>query len=519
MLAKVLPTRRVVSQPITLDYLRCSPKITEFFPAHFSTKHFRDIRVDRPQVVKNLTEYNQMLNAPAKVMQNIKLLLNENNFAVITGQQPGLFTGPLFTIYKALSAIIISKRLSNGRHQFVPIFWNASEDHDLREMNHIYVMKDNEPLRIDCPLRGEGSASEVELDQEKIGQTISRIKELAPNTEFKDSILEKIQNLSNQSKNLGDFFSRTMLNLLGEYGLILIEPKYLRKMMIPLFKRMIDNPTKCSKILNETGARLKELGYSPSIHKSPNLCNFFVGRKRIVYEGDFQAGDHAYSRKELLHLLEKNPLSFSANAVTRPITQDYILPTYAYVAGPSEIAYFTQLRQIYREFGVEMPVIYPRFGATVIENKVLMVLRKYNLKIFDLKSPGVLVKRLVAREIKPLFNSSRKRFQDTFGDIEETALEINGSLVDSCRASLGRVLKEMGALEDKLTRSLKRQNLIVEKQVYKAANNIFPENELQERKINLLEYLIKFGPDFLGGVYREFLKSDYGEHRLIKLPS
>ena len=518
MLATVLPTRQVISQPITLDYLCRSHKITEFFPTHFRTKNFRDMRVDRPQVVKNLTEYNQMLNAPAKVMQNIKLLGSDNNFAVITGQQPGLFTGPLFTIYKAFSTIIISKRLSNSRHQFVPIFWNASEDHDLREMNYIYVMKDNRPLRIGCPLRGEGSASEVGLDQEKIGQAISRISQAVPNTEFKDSILEKIQSLSNQSKNLGDFFSRIMLYLLGEYGLILIEPKYLRKMMIPLFKRMIDNPTKCSKILNETGARLKELGYSPSIHKSPNLCNFFVGRKRIVYEGDFQAGDHAYSRKELLHLLEKNPLSFSANAVTRPITQDYVLPTYAYVAGPSEIAYFAQLRQIYREFGVEMPVIYPRFGATVIENKVLMVLRKYGLKIFDLKSPQVLIKRLVAREIKPVFNSSRKRLQEIFGDIEETALKINGNLGDSCQASLGRVLKEMGALEDKLTRSLKKQNIIVERQVYKASNNIFPANELQERKINLLEYLIKFGPDFLGSVYGEFLKSDYGEHRLIKLP-
>ncbi|MFQ5836195.1 MAG: bacillithiol biosynthesis cysteine-adding enzyme BshC, partial [bacterium] len=519
MLAKILPTRQVISQPITLDYLRCSPKISEFFPAHFRTKNFRDIRVDRPQIAKNLTEYNQTLNAPAKVMENIKLLRSDNNFAVITGQQPGLFTGPLFTIYKAFSAIIISKRLSNSRYQFVPIFWNASEDHDLREMNHIYVMKDNKPLRIDCPLRGKGSASEVELDQEKIGQAISRISQALPDTEFKDSILEKFQSLSSESKNLGDFFSRIMLYLLGEYGLILIEPKYLRKPMIPLFKRMIDNPAKCSKILNETGARLKELGYSPPIHKSPNLCNFFVERKKVIYDGDFQVGDHTYSRKELLHLLEKDPFSFSANAVTRPITQDYILPTYAYVAGPSEITYFAQLSQIYREFGMEMPVIYPRFGATVIENKVLMVLRKYDLKIFDLESPQALVKRLVAREIKPVFNSGRKRLQEIFRDIEETALKINGSLGDSCQVSLGRVLKEMGALEDKLTRSLKRQNIIVERQVYKAANNVFPENELQERKINLLEYLIKFGPNFLSDVYREFLKSDYGEHRVIKLPS
>lgn len=518
MLAKVLPTRETISQPITLDYLRSSSKINQFFSAHFRTENFRDVRVDRSQVVENLTRYNQMLNAPAKVMQNIEILGSENNFAIITGQQPGLFTGPVFTIYKALSAIIISERLSNSRHQFVPLFWNASEDHDFGEMNHIHVMDGDELLRIDYPLREEGSVSEIKLDQEKIAEMILRINEATPNTEFKDSILEKIKNLSNQSKNLGDFFSRIMLNLLGEYGLILIEPKYLRKMMIPLFKKMIDNPARCSEILNETGARLKELGYSPSIHKKANLCNFFVERKNVIYEGNFRIGGHAYSRNRLLHLLEKSPLSFSANAVTRPITQDYVLPTYAYVAGPSEVAYLAQLKQIYREFGVQMPVIYPRFGATVIENKVLKVLDKYRLKIFDLRSPQPLLKRLAATKIKPVFNSSRKKLQDIFQDIEETALRINGSLVDSCQASQGRVLKEIGVLENKLTRSLKKQNVIVERQIQKAANNIFPENDLQERKINLLEYLIKFGHNFLGDIYGEFLKSDYGEHRLIKLP-
>ncbi len=278
---------------------------------------------------------------------------------------------------------------------------------------------------------------------------------------------------------------------------------------------MIENPTRCSKILNKVGDRLKKSGYHPPIHKNLNLCNFFLERKNVTYDKDFHVANNPYSSNELLDLLEKNPLSFSANVVTRPITQDYLFPTYAYVAGSSEIAYFSQLKEIYEEFMVEMPLIYPRFGATIVENKIWSILKKYNLGILDLRFPQSLTKKLAKIETTSLFNSGRNGISKIFSEIEKVITEIDATLKDASQASLRRMLREITLLEDKVVRNRKRQNIIVENQIKKAAHNIFPRGELQERKLNVLEYLMKFGQDFLKIVYDEFLKADYGEHRVI----
>jgi bacillithiol biosynthesis cysteine-adding enzyme BshC len=511
--AEITPSR------ITLDYLERYKRVSYFYPHHFRERKFRKVKIDREQVVKILRGYNRRIEAPQKVMENIEILLDEKTYTVVTGQQPGIFTGPLYTIYKAISAIIVANNHSDKKHPLIPIFWNASEDHDLSEIDHIYLMKENKPLRINYPISIRRSASEVRLDTQKIERMISRINEVTPDTEFKNSLLKNLQKLAERSRNLGEIFSRIMTFLLGEYGLILIEPKYLRKMMVPLFKKMIENPTRCSKILNRAGDRLKKSGYHPPIHKNSNLCNFFLERKNVTYDKDFHVANNTYSSNELLDLLEKNPLSFSANVVTRPIAQDYLFPTYAYVAGPSEIAYFSQLKEIYEEFIIEMPLIYPRFGATILENKVLSVLKKYNLEILDLRFPELLTKELARKKIDSLFGSARSKILEIFSPIEEAAIKIDQDLRDSSQASLSKALGAMDTLKDKVARKLKKQNTIMQSQIDKAAHNIFPLQDLQERKLNVLEYLIKFGPDFLKIVYDEFLKADYGEHRVISFQS
>ncbi|TET07762.1 bacillithiol biosynthesis BshC, partial [Candidatus Aerophobetes bacterium] len=135
MITESLPLAEIIPSRITLDYLKRYERVSHFYPHHFTERKFRKIGIDRGQVVKALREYNRRIEAPQKVMENIEMLLDENTYAVVTGQQPGIFTGSLYTIYKAISAIIVANNHSDKKHPLVPIFWNASEDNDTSEVD------------------------------------------------------------------------------------------------------------------------------------------------------------------------------------------------------------------------------------------------------------------------------------------------------------------------------------------------------------------------------------------------
>lgn len=515
-----LAPAHIISESTTLDYLANSDRLREFFPAHFTeSRPPRGSKIDRQRVVKYLKDYNEKMNAPSRVMESVDSLLDKDTYVVVSGQQPGIFGGPLYTIYKALSAIIISNRLSHGGRRFIPLFWNASEDHDLSEVNHIYLMEKNRPCRISYSIKGTPrSAFEVKLDLREIKKVLKKIEQIAPRSEFKEDILKNLDLLARQSENLGDFFSRLLLFFFGHQGLVLIEPRALRPLMIPLFRRMIKNPLRSTELVSRAAARLKKKGYSPRIHKIPHLCSFFLKRRKVTYNGKFLVGEKSFSSGELLEWLEENPFDFSSNVVTRPITQDYTLPTYAYVAGPSEIAYFAQLGEVYHEFGMEMPLIYPRFGATILENKVARIIKKYHLGISDLRSPAPQIKKLLKEELGPLFTCVKSDVSRALLPMIEAIGQIDETLGGTFQASKKRIFREIDSLEKGTVRSLKKHNSLMELQIYNAAENLFPLGDPQERKINFLEYLMKFGQSFLEGIHREFCSSDYGEHRIVTFP-
>ena len=517
-----IPIEFVTSEKITIDYLNRANYIKQVFPSHFREPNIRKFDINRPKIVDKLLDYNQKLNAPKPVLQNIRSLLQPETYAVMTGQQPSIFSGPLYTIYKAISAISICERLSNRKHSFVPIFWNASEDHDISEVNHITVFKQNEPFKIRYRCNSRSVAfSHIRLDKSEAKKILTIIGSVSPNSEFKTRLLKEIDGIIEESSTISDFFSRVMIYLLGDLGLVLIEPMCLRELMVPIFDKLIRKPTECTRILTETGSKLNKLGYSPKIHKKSNICNFFIlddegKRLRVTYDGKFQVANKNFSQRELLSLLDENPSRFSANAVTRPITQDFLFPTFAYVAGPNEIAYYGQLKGIYDFFSIEMPVIFPRFGATIVEKKVSKVLKKYDTKIHDLSNPEKLLKRLAKERIEDVLTSFRDETLTGMAEVTRRAEAIDETLIGPCSLARGRILKTIEDLEDKITSRLKQHDLITRQQIIKAYNNSFPYGDLQERNINVTEYLIKFGKRFLKIVYESFLNADYGEHKVIE---
>jgi len=517
-----LPYELVISEKITIDYLNYAKNLEQVFPKHFRKLSVRKFNIDRQKIVNKLLGYNQKLDAPKQVIQNIESLSQPETFAVITGQQPGVFSGSLYTVYKAISAIVMCERLSDEKYSLVPLFWNASEDHDLSEINHITVFRENEPFEIhyDCGLR-DVAFSHMSLDKAELKKMLTLVEDVSPNSEFKAPLLKEIDEIIYESSTIGDFFSRFMIYLLGEFGLIMIEPQILRDLMTPVFDRLIRRPTVCTQILNEAGSKLSKLGYSPKIHKKSNICNFFIlndegKRLRVSYNGKFRVANETFSQTELLRLLDDNPSRFSANAVTRPITQDLLFPTFAYVAGPNEIAYQAQLKGIYDFFSLEMPVIFPRFGATIVEKKISKVLRKYKAEIHELRNPEKLLKKLAREKIGDVFKSFKSEVLRGMIEVTRQAEFVDETLVGPCFQARGRILKTIEVLENKIASKLKEQHLVTRQQITKAYSNLFPCGDLQERQVNVLEYLIKFGEKFLGIVHENFSEANYGAHRVIK---
>ncbi len=517
----VLPHQFVISENVTIDYLDSANSLEQVFSKHFRAPSIREFDVDRQKLVNKLLSYNQKRDAPQQVIQNIDSLSQRETYAVMTGQQPGVFSGPLYTVYKAISAIVLCEKMSNRKHSFVPIFWNASEDHDLSEIDHVGIFRQNEPLEIRYNYRSRRVAfSHMTLDKSELKKMLEIIEDVSPDSEFKAPLLREIDEIIQRSSTISDFFSRFMLYLFGELGLILVEPQPLRDLLTPVFEKLIRDPTECTRILNEEGFRLERLGYSPKIHKKSDLCNFFVLNKEgkrlpVKYNGKFQITDKTYSETELIRLLYADPSKFSANAVTRPIIQDFLFPTFAYVAGPNEIAYQAQLRGIYDFFGLEMPVIFPRFGATIVEKKVSKIISKYEIGIPELREPEKVMKKLVKENIDDIFDSFRNEVSRGVGEVTRQAESIDETLIRSCFLARGRIFKTIDALEDKIAAKLKNQDSVMRQQVAKAHNNLFPYGDLQERKINVLEYLMKFGKGFLTVIEKKFSETDYGEHAVI----
>ncbi len=519
-----IPLELVVSNKITIDYTQYAEHVKEVFPTHFTKPKIRKFERSREEIVDKLLQYNRRICAPRKVIQNIESLSQPDTYAMTTGQQPGLFTGPLYTIYKAISAIVLCERLSDSKKTLVPIFWNASEDSDLSEINHITLFKQNTPFTVLYnPQPMDVAFSHLQLDKESARKMLSTIDLASPDSEFKMELMKMINRVIDLSTTVADFFSRLMVHIFGEFGLIMIEPDLLRCSMTPIFQKLIRQPLECTRLLSQTSAWLKSLGYPAKIHKKPDNCNFFIigdkgKRFQVTYKRStrrFQYGNESFSEREILKLLSTNPQAFSANAVIRPITQDFLFPTFGYVAGPNEIAYLAQLKGIYEFFSLEMPIIYPRFGATIVEKKILKVIAKHKAEITEFRNPEKLLKKLAGKKFV-VFNSLRQEVSKSMIRATKQAEAVNKSLVESIQIARTNILKTIETLDNKFASKIKENDLVTRQQIMKTSHNLFPNGNLQERQINVLEYLMKYGDRFLQTVYESFSKAKYGQHVVIE---
>jgi bacillithiol synthase len=498
-------------------------------------EHLEDVRVRyrtrREAVVAVLRRSHARLGASAVTLENLDRLTQPNTFVVIGGQQPGLLTGPLYTIYKAISIIKLAEALRRQfPYEFVPLFWNASDDHDWAEVNHAYLIDGEGHLqRLAYPLdpQFEGrSTGEIPLDRGAL-TVIQQLSAVLTGQGFAQEVENLVLETAEVSSTFGEWFSRLMLSLFHRYGLIVVEPGLpdLKRLAIPLFEQALEAPLTPSQLANEAGDALEERGYQRQIHKDPTLCSFFLrenGRREAVRyrRGAFHVGSQTYSGAELKCMLADSPERFSPNALLRPVMSEFLFPTAAFIGGAGELNYFAQTRRIYQYFDVPMPVPHLRLGCTLIEPSTTKILEKYDLPVLALRDPDRMLTEWVRTRAdiasRKLWQELREQVYRPFVDLKGAVRAIDPTLETSLEGTLNYMMFRLGRFEKKLVRHLKQAEYLTAMQLRQAAEALFPERGMQERRFNGVSYLSRYGMDFIETLV-EAVPESYGKHYMVEL--
>jgi len=519
----LIPTKLLPHLPPLIDdYFYEYGKVREFFNGDFreldafrcQTERVQSRHISREDLAAVLNEQNKSYGCGPQTLGHIEKIVRDQASAVVTGQQVGLFSGPLYTIYKALTAIKLSEQLNRCRLGcFVPIFWLASDDHDLAEIDHIALMNKNNRLEeVRCQMPSSEfkiPASNLILPSEII-DCIQQLKDLTLDSEFKAEIIDHLSEAYQPGRSFVEAFARWMTRLFKSHGLIFIDATHprLKELGSGVFYQEIAEESPSTRQATATSGRLRQAGYDTQIPLHEGILNIFYTeqeRHTIQWkEGTFAIkGTLLMSNKEeLLTLAREKPFLFSPNVLLRPIYQDALLPTVAYIGGQAEIAYFAQMKGVYERFRLPMPVIYPRKNVTIVEKKVDHVLRKYNLRIPDLWSNaagliGEITKKQIPDSVDQALRLVLDHLERDFESLKGEIMAFEPTLKDSIDLAKGKMNQQLKFMEKKILQAATRRNETAIQQLHKAINNLYPNQHLQERVFNIVPYLIKYGYAFM----------------------
>ncbi len=529
------------ARTLVTDYLNNFEAVAEFYngdyrsPDNFLTRASAIKERDLPlaQLVPLLKKQNQEFGCGLQTLEKIDWLLERRACAVVTGQQTGLFGGPLFTVYKALTAIKLAERLNRtceGCH--VPVFWLASDDHDFRETNHVQILdKSNQPAVLTYeshPAETKLPLSAIEIGDE-IRNLIQQLADMTHPSDFKQDVLAQLADAYAPGVTFPVAFGKWLMALLRPFGIIMIDASDSRIKALgkALFAKEISEGSPSSQAAVRASEVLLKQGYHNQVHLSGDFLNLFYAapeRESIARKGNtfvIKNSNESLTQSELLQRLQDTPEAFSPNVLLRPLYQDALLPTVAYVAGPSEGAYYAQMKGIYREFDMPMPIIFPRKSLTLLEGKIEKVLEKYNLQVADFWGDVEVLVTKIARANLPEDLESRIQnaalcVTENIHALEQVVADFDPTLADFVKNSSGRILGQIEGIEKKILQAYKKRDDVLRQQLYKASHSLYPRNQPQERQLNIVPYLFRHGFGFIDQLYEGMDISSF-DHQIIRI--
>ena len=450
---------------------------------------------------------------------------------VITGQQAGAFGGPLFTLLKALTAMKLAAQVSRDhRVAVVPVFWIDAEDHDWPEVNGCTVLDaELAPKTIklaDLPGAGHLPIARLALT-DQIAAALDALAAVLPESEFRDDIVSDLRKAYRPGAGMATAFGQWLEAVLGPHGLVVYDSSdpAAKPLARELFVQEVSQPGNTARIAARAGEALVAKGYHAQATLADGTVSLFhlnAERTPVRVDGN-QAfvGDREISLPDLIDDATKHPEHFSPNVLLRPLVQDTIFPTICYVAGPNELAYLGQLKEVYAHFGVPMPLMYQRATATLVDSATLRFLTKYELPLTALRAQDeATLNQLLQSQLPPTVEQSLSALAavltERMADVGAAVPQIDPTLEGAVNSTLGKLQHEVQALHNKVIQAAKRRDDTLRRQFQRAQALTFPQGHPQEREVGFVWFLNRYGPALVDRLLEE-LPLEMGHHWVLTI--
>jgi bacillithiol synthase len=524
-------------KPLVVDYAFDHVRVAPFFAGdprdplawREAIARTRSYPRERDAIADIIAAQQHHRGAPAEATAATARLRSPETVAVVTGQQAGLFGGPLFTLLKALTAVQLAERLKSEHSvPAVAIFWIDAEDHDWDEVKSCGVLDASLSRRTvaagDPPGAHVEPVARLRLDG-TIDAAIHELTVALPQTDFTESLLASIRAAYVPGAGMVDAFGRWIESLLGARGLVVFDSSdpAAKPFAAPVFAREIERAGRTARLAADAGATLEAQGYTAQVTPQPETVALFHlngGRQAVRIQGDaFQVGESIVARDALLEHVRRTPADFSPNVLLRPIVQDTLFPTVCYVAGPNELAYLGQLRGVYDNFDVPMPLMYQRATATLLDSNAVRFLTRHDISVEQLQAQDEsLLNQLLAAQLPPDVEAAMQDvnhlLHDRMEQLATSVSQIDPTLEGAARSAFSRMQDDLKKLNAKIIHAAKRKDETLRRQFHHAQAQAFPGGEPQERSVGFLSFLNKYGPPFVDRLLEE-LTTDIGIHWVI----
>ena len=485
----------------------------------------------RTELCDALRRQQARREAPPEARAAVERLRASESVAVVTGQQAGLFGGPLYTLLKAITALKLAARI---RQEFgVPaeaVFWIESEDHDWSEVNLCQVLDaDLQPRAVKLPdpdAAGRVPVASIKLDA-AVEACITELADVLPPTEFTGDMIAGLRSAYEQGRGMAEAFGRWLEQVLGRFGLIVYDAAdpATKPLVGHIFAHEAAFAGRTAQLAAEAGQQLAALGYHAQVVPASGQVSMFhlgAGREPVGLEqGRFLVDGRTLDANALTELATSNPSVFSPGVLLRPIVQDELFPTVAYVAGPNELAYLGQLKHVYADFGVPMPLMYPRASATLLDSAAVRFLAKYDVPLEALQArDDSVLNRLLASQLPP---EVERALQDADATVEqrmqvliEALPALDPTLEGAARSVAGRLRHELQGLRSKIIHAAKKRDETLRRQFGRTQAQAFPGGDAQERSTGFVYFLNRYGPALVERLMSD-LPVDPGSHWILTI--